>query len=48
MAGPDERSRESIKARGLTESPGPLFDSQWDEMWSKPFDKPELVWGQNR
>jgi hypothetical protein len=19
--------------------------SEWDEMWRKPFDKPELVWG---
>jgi site-specific DNA-methyltransferase (adenine-specific) len=26
MAGPDERSRESIKARGKTASPGPLFE----------------------
>lgn len=26
MAGPDERQRESIKARGKTESPGPLFE----------------------
>jgi DNA modification methylase len=27
LAGPNERSRESIKARGLVESPGPLFDA---------------------
>ena len=41
MAGPDERSREMVKARGLTEAPGPLFE--WEEMWRKPFDKPELL-----
>jgi DNA modification methylase len=26
LAGPDERTRESIKARGMVASPGPLFD----------------------
>ncbi len=25
LAGPDERAREIIKARGLTDDPGPLF-----------------------
>lgn len=30
FAGPDERCYASIKARGLTESPGPLFDG-WEE-----------------
>ena len=40
LAGPDERSRESLKARGQVEhDPGPLFQwkSAWDRMWSEPF-----------
>jgi site-specific DNA-methyltransferase (adenine-specific) len=38
LAGPDERARESIKAK-TKDAPidaGPLF-SDWDEMWKKPF-----------
>ncbi len=41
MAGPDERSREMVKARGLTEAPGPLFE--WEAMWAKPFDREDLL-----
>jgi hypothetical protein len=37
LAGPDERSRESIKAKGLPRDDGPLF-SDWQQMWAKPFD----------
>ena len=40
LAGPDERARESLKARGQVEhDPGPLFQwkSAWDRMWSQPF-----------
>lgn len=22
-------------------------ERRWEEMWAKPFDKPELVWGKN-
>jgi site-specific DNA-methyltransferase (adenine-specific) len=39
-AGPDERARESAKARnaGKPIDLGPLFGgkSEWDEMWTKP------------
>jgi DNA modification methylase len=41
MAGPDERARESIKAKNLPRDDGPLFaarDAAWAEMWAKPFD----------
>jgi site-specific DNA-methyltransferase (adenine-specific) len=46
LAGPDERARESIKARNLPRDDGPLFAGRdpstraqdWAEMWAKPFD----------
>jgi site-specific DNA-methyltransferase (adenine-specific) len=40
LAGPDERNRESIKAKNLPRDEGPLFASRetWAEMWAKPFD----------
>jgi DNA modification methylase len=47
MSGPDERSRESVKARNLPRDDGPLFAVReddpprretWDEMWARPFD----------
>jgi site-specific DNA-methyltransferase (adenine-specific) len=47
MAGPDERLRESIKAKNLPRDDGPLFAPRendpppresWDEMWARPFD----------
>ena len=43
MAGPVERANASIKAKqeGKPRDDGPLFE--WDEMWSRPFDKPGLV-----
>ncbi len=25
-----------------------LFGDEWEEMWNKPFDRPELVWGQKK
>lgn len=39
LAGPDERRRESIKARTKDEPQdhGPLFAESWDEMWQRPF-----------
>jgi hypothetical protein len=39
MAGPDERNRESIKARGLAQTHHdlPLFSNAWEQMWSRPF-----------
>jgi site-specific DNA-methyltransferase (adenine-specific) len=45
MSGPDERARESIKAKqaGKPEDHGPLFSAEWDSMWIKPFNKPELL-----
>ena len=44
MSGPDERAREAIKAKNKDKpmDHGPLF-GEWDEMWSKPFHKPELL-----
>lgn len=27
------------------EKPAPTQQTDWHDMWSKPFDKPELVWG---
>jgi DNA modification methylase len=49
LAGPDERIFKSQKARqdGKPVDAGPLFGgkSDWDDMWRKPFDKPDLVWG---
>jgi site-specific DNA-methyltransferase (adenine-specific) len=46
-AGPDERAREIVKASGKVQGHEdlPLFNRQWESMWAKPFDKPELVWG---
>ena len=46
-AGPDERAREIVKASGKAQGHEdlPLFDRAWSDMWAKPFDKPELVWG---
>jgi site-specific DNA-methyltransferase (adenine-specific) len=41
LAGPDERMRESIKAKNLPRDDGPLFatrDATWSDMWAKPFD----------
>jgi site-specific DNA-methyltransferase (adenine-specific) len=45
LAGPDERSRESVKARGRKQdlSDLPLFAAsapspQWEDMWARPFD----------
>jgi site-specific DNA-methyltransferase (adenine-specific) len=40
LAGPDERMRESIKARNLPRDDGPLFASRetWADMWQRPFD----------
>jgi DNA modification methylase len=37
MSGPDERSRESMKAKlnGKPVDHGPLFSSEWNEMWSR-------------
>lgn len=47
LSGPDERAREAIKAR-MKDKPrddGPLFGgtSDWDSMWSRPFDYPERI-----
>lgn len=40
LAGPDERQRESIKAKNLPRDDGPLFAARetWAQMWLKPFD----------
>jgi site-specific DNA-methyltransferase (adenine-specific) len=49
MAGPDERAFKAQKAKQDGKQPdyGPLFggESNWDDMWSRPFERPELVWG---
>jgi site-specific DNA-methyltransferase (adenine-specific) len=44
LAGPDERVRESIKARNLPRDDGPLFASRetWNDMWQRPFDWSKL------
>ncbi len=40
------RLTETLKAPKLFSSPAmPQEQLGWDKMWSKPFDKPELVWG---
>jgi site-specific DNA-methyltransferase (adenine-specific) len=42
LAGPDERIRESVKARNLPRDDGPLFAAKrgesWSQMWARPFD----------
>ena len=45
-SGPDERARGAMKEKlkGKPRDDGPLF-SEWDAMWSKPFDKPEYIKG---
>ncbi len=47
MAGPVERQHASMKAKleGKPRDDGPLFGGtdDWDSMWQKPFDKPELL-----
>jgi site-specific DNA-methyltransferase (adenine-specific) len=47
MAGPDERTFKSQKARqnGKPMDAGPLFGgkSDWDEMWTRPFERPDLL-----
>jgi site-specific DNA-methyltransferase (adenine-specific) len=47
MAGPDERAFKSQKAKqdGKPIDAGPLFGgkSDWDEMWTRPFERPELL-----
>jgi site-specific DNA-methyltransferase (adenine-specific) len=47
MSGPDERAFKSQKARqnGKPMDAGPLFGgkSDWDEMWTRPFERPELL-----
>jgi site-specific DNA-methyltransferase (adenine-specific) len=47
LCGPDERARESIKARGLAADPGPLFDwkplperATFAEIWEHPYKEP--------
>jgi site-specific DNA-methyltransferase (adenine-specific) len=45
LAGPDERNRESIKAKNLPRDDGPLFaarDQAWADMWARPFDFSQL------
>ncbi len=44
-AGPDQRLYESAKAKqaGKPRDDGPLFSGEWDDMWSRPFDRPDLV-----
>lgn len=31
----------------FVEKPKPAEQLTWDKMWSRPFDRPELVWGEN-
>jgi DNA modification methylase len=38
MSGPDERMRETAKARDPEPDPGPLFT--WEAMWKKPYEGP--------
>jgi DNA modification methylase len=35
------------KPRMFVDQPKPAEQLDWAEMWTKPFDKPELVWGEN-
>jgi hypothetical protein len=45
MAGPVERANAAMKAKlnGKPRDDGPLFAQTWDDMWAKPFDRPELL-----
>jgi site-specific DNA-methyltransferase (adenine-specific) len=48
MAGPDERAFKSQRAKQQNRKEmdaGPLFGgkSDWDEMWTRPFERPELL-----
>ncbi len=45
MAGPVERSNATMKAKqdGKPRDDGPLFSGEWDDMWSRSFDRPDLV-----
>jgi site-specific DNA-methyltransferase (adenine-specific) len=45
LSGPDERARQSIKAKNLPRDDGPLFapKESWSEMWARPFDYSKLA-----
>ena len=40
-------AEENRKPRMFKEQQRPAEQLDWAEMWSQPFDKPELVWGEN-